>query len=76
LDAIPREVVNSALRHNLPYFAVACAIAIGGACSLCLATLKSRDRLLLLVGIFSMLYAARLFAQNGLARDMHLTSWH
>jgi sigma-B regulation protein RsbU (phosphoserine phosphatase) len=68
-DVIPREVVNSALRVNLPYFAVACAIAIGGACSLWLARLRSRDRLLLWVGILSTLYAARLFAQNELVRD-------
>ena len=67
-DVIPREVVASALRLNLPYFAVACVIAIGGACSLCLATLRSRDRLLLWVGAFSILYAARLFAQNELVR--------
>ena len=68
-DVIPREVVNSALRLNLPYFALACAIAIAGASSLWLATLRSRERLLLWVGIFSVLYAARLFAQNELVRD-------
>jgi hypothetical protein len=68
-DVIPREVVNSALRLNLPYFALACAIAIAGACSLWLATLRSRDRLWLWVGIFSTFYAARLFAQNELVRD-------
>lgn len=69
LDVIPRQAVNSALRLNLPYFAVACAIAIGGACSLWMATLRSRDRLLLWVGTFSTLYAARLFVQNELVRD-------
>ena len=68
-DVIPRHVVNSALRLNLPYFAVACAIAIGGACSLLLARLRSRDRLLLWVGIFSVLYAVRLFVQNELVRS-------
>jgi len=68
-NVIPREVVNSALRINLPYFAVACAIAIGGACSLLLARLRSRDRLLLWVGTLSILYAARLFVQNELVRD-------
>ncbi len=68
-DVIPRHVVNSALRLNLPYFAVACAIAIGGTCSLLLARLRSRERLLLWVGVFSMLYAARLFIQNELVRD-------
>jgi sigma-B regulation protein RsbU (phosphoserine phosphatase) len=68
-DLIPRQVVYSALRLNLPYFAVACAIAIGGACSLLLARLRSRDRLLLWAGICSILYAVRLFAQNELVRD-------
>ena len=68
-DLIPRQVVYSALRFNLPYFAVACAIAIGGVCSLLLGRLRSRDRLLLWVGICSILYAVRLFAQNELVRD-------
>ncbi len=68
-DVVPRQLVISALRINLPYFAVACAIAIGGACSLFLTRLRSRDRLLLWVGIFSILYAARLFLQNELVRD-------
>jgi sigma-B regulation protein RsbU (phosphoserine phosphatase) len=68
-DAIPRQVVDSAVRLNLPYFAIACTIAIGGACSLLLTRLKSRDRLLLWVGVFSILYAARLFVQNELVRD-------
>ena len=67
-DVIPRQVVYSALRVNLPYFAVACTIAICGVCTLLLARLRSRDRLLLWVGIFSMLYAARLFVQNELVR--------
>ena len=68
-DLIPRQVVNSALRVNLPYFAVACAIAMAGACSLLLTRLRSRDRLLLWVGVFSILYAARLFIQNELVRS-------
>jgi sigma-B regulation protein RsbU (phosphoserine phosphatase) len=67
-DAIPRQVVVTALRLQLPYFAAACIIAVGAVCSLVLARLKSRDRLLLWVGIFSMLYAARLFVQNELVR--------
>jgi len=68
LDLLPRHVVNSALRLNLPYFAFGCIIAVGGACSLVLARLRSRDRLLLWVGVFSLLYAARLFVQNELVR--------
>jgi sigma-B regulation protein RsbU (phosphoserine phosphatase) len=68
-DLIPRQVVNSALRTNLPFFAIACIILLGGACSLALARLKSRDRLLLWVGVFSTLYGTRLLIQNELVRD-------
>lgn len=68
-DLIPRQVVNSALRINLPFFAVACIILLGGACSFALARLRSRDRLLLWVGIFSTLYGMRLLVQNELVRD-------
>jgi phosphoserine phosphatase RsbU/P len=68
VDAIPREIVNSALRLNLPYFGLACIIAVAGACSLFLARLRSRDRLLLWTGLFSILYAVRLFAENELVR--------
>ena len=69
MDAIPRELLNSVLRLNLPSFGVACIIAIGGVCSLFLARLRSRDRLLFWVGVFSILYAARLFLENELVRD-------
>jgi phosphoserine phosphatase RsbU/P len=69
LDLIPRQVVNSAFRTNLPFFAIACIILLAGACALALARLRSRDRLLLWVGVFSMLYAIRLFIQNELVRD-------
>jgi sigma-B regulation protein RsbU (phosphoserine phosphatase) len=68
-DLIPRQVVNSALRTNLPYFAIACTILLGGACSLALVRLRSRDRLLLWAGVFSTLYGARLLLQNELVRD-------
>lgn len=67
-ELIPRSVVDSALRINLPYFAIACGISICACVSLWLAALRSRDRLLLCVGVFSLLYAARLFAQNELVR--------
>jgi phosphoserine phosphatase RsbU/P len=68
-DLIPRDVVNSALRANLPYFAIGCIILLGGACSLALARLRSRDRLLLWVGVFATFYGARLLLQNELVRD-------
>jgi phosphoserine phosphatase RsbU/P len=68
-DLIPRNVVNSVLRTNLPFFAVACIIVLSGVCSLALAGLRSRDRLLLWLGIFSTLYGMRLLIQNELVRD-------
>ena len=68
-DLIPRQVVNLVLRTNLPSFAIARIILLGGALALALGRLRSRDRLLLWVGIFSTLYAARLFVQNELVRD-------
>jgi sigma-B regulation protein RsbU (phosphoserine phosphatase) len=67
-DAITREVVISALRANLPFFGSACIILLAGVCALLLARLRSRDRLLLWVGIFSVLYGARLFLENELVR--------
>jgi sigma-B regulation protein RsbU (phosphoserine phosphatase) len=67
-DVVPRHLVVTALRLNLPYFAVASIIAVAGIASLLLARLRSRDRLLLWVGIFSLLYAARLFVENDLVR--------
>ena len=68
-DLIPRQVVNSALRTNLPFVAIACIILLCGICALALAGLRSRDRLLLWVGVFSLLYGARLLVQNELVRD-------
>lgn len=68
-DLIPRQVVNSALRINLPFFAIACIILLGGVCSFLLARLRSRDRLLLWVAMFSTLYGMRLLIQNELVRD-------
>jgi phosphoserine phosphatase RsbU/P len=68
-DLIPRQVVYSALRTNLPFFAGACIIILAGVCSLALARLRSRDRLLLWVGVFSVLYGTRLLIQNELVRD-------
>jgi sigma-B regulation protein RsbU (phosphoserine phosphatase) len=68
-DSIPRQLVNAALRTNLPFFGIACITLVAGISSLLLARLRSRDRLLLWVGIFSVLYATRLFVENELVRD-------
>jgi phosphoserine phosphatase RsbU/P len=67
-DAIPREVVTAALRANLPFFGIACITLLAGISALLLARLRSRDRLLLWVGVFSIFYATRLFLQNELVR--------
>jgi sigma-B regulation protein RsbU (phosphoserine phosphatase) len=68
-DLIPRQVVTSALRINLPLFAITCLILLGGICSFALARLRSGDRLLIWVGVFSTLYGMRLLIQNELVRD-------
>ncbi len=69
MDSIPRQVVDEALRANLPFFGIACVTLLAGVSALLLAWLRSRDRLLLWVGVFSVLYATRLFLQNELVRD-------
>jgi sigma-B regulation protein RsbU (phosphoserine phosphatase) len=69
LDLIPRQVVNSALRLNLPFFGIGCLILLGGAASLAFARLRFRDRLLFWVGVFSTLYGIRLLMGNELVRD-------
>lgn len=67
-DYIARQEVYAALRANLPYFAIACISFVAGVSALLLARLRLRDRLLLWAGLFSVLYAARLFLQNELVR--------
>lgn len=69
MDSIPRQVVNAALRANLPFFGIACITLLAGISALLLWRLRSRDRLLLWVGVFSILYATRLLIQNELVRD-------
>lgn len=63
---IPSDVVDAALRADLPYLAIACIVFVAGIASLSLAWLRSRDRLLLWVGVLSVLYATRLFLANDL----------
>jgi len=67
-DFISRAEVHASLRANLPFFGIACIVLVAGISSLLLASLRSRDRLLFWLGIFSILYAARLFIQNDLVR--------
>jgi phosphoserine phosphatase RsbU/P len=68
-DFVSHSLPTLAMRVHLIYFALACIIAMSGVCVLTLATLRSRDRLLLWVGVFSVLYAIRLLAQNELVRE-------
>jgi sigma-B regulation protein RsbU (phosphoserine phosphatase) len=68
VDLIPREAVNAALRANLPFFGIACIVLLAGVSALLLWRLRSRDRLLLWAGVFSMLYGIRLLIQNELVR--------
>jgi sigma-B regulation protein RsbU (phosphoserine phosphatase) len=70
VDSIPRQVVYAALRTELPFFAIACIALVGGIAGLLLWRLRSRDRLLLWVGLFSVLYAVRLLVENELVRDV------
>lgn len=53
---------------NLPFIAIASVVLAVGFASLVLSRLRSRDRLLLWLGIFASLYAVRLFLQNDLVR--------
>ena len=65
---IPRDVLQQALRSDLPFVALATmAVAIGIA-AVVLWRLRSRDPLLLWLGILSALYGLRLFAANELLR--------
>lgn len=80
-DSISAQVVQTALQAGLPFFGIACVVLTAGISSLLLALLRSRDRLLLWLGIFSTLYAVRLFVVNGLVhaatgyRDQSFLLW-
>lgn len=67
-SAIPLEVVRTALRTQLPFIAVAAILLAAGIASIVLSRLRSRDRLLLWLGIFASLYGLRLLVQNDLVR--------
>jgi phosphoserine phosphatase RsbU/P len=67
-DSIPRQVVYAALRANLPFFAIACIVLVAGVSSLWLARVRFRDKLLLWLGVFSIVYGTRLLIQNELFR--------
>jgi sigma-B regulation protein RsbU (phosphoserine phosphatase) len=69
MDFIPRQVFNATLRVNLPFFGIACVALLAGISALLLWRLRSRDHLLLWVGVFSSLYGIRLLIENELVRD-------
>lgn len=67
-SAIPLQVVQSALRTGLPFIGVASITLAAGIAAIALWRLRSRERLLLWLGIFALMYAVRLFAENDLFR--------
>src|SRR5260370_41773660 len=66
--AIPYDQLRSALVWWLPYLVVAAICLAAGLGALVLSLLRSRDRLLLWVGVFAPLYSLRLFWENDLIR--------
>ncbi|HTU47993.1 MAG TPA: PP2C family protein-serine/threonine phosphatase [Bryobacteraceae bacterium] len=67
-SSIPLDVVRGALRTGLPFIAIASIIFAVGITSIVLSRLRSRERSLLWLGIFALIYAVRLFLQNDLVR--------
>jgi phosphoserine phosphatase RsbU/P len=60
------EDLQHTLRTNLPFIAIASIVLVAGVASIFLSRLRSRDRLLLWLGIFAVIYGFRLFLENGL----------
>jgi sigma-B regulation protein RsbU (phosphoserine phosphatase) len=69
VSAIPYNEVRSALTLWLPYVVTAAICLAAGLGALALSLLRSRDRLLLWVGVFATLYSLRLFWENDLIRN-------
>jgi sigma-B regulation protein RsbU (phosphoserine phosphatase) len=65
---IPRDAIQQALRSELPFVVVAAIVLTVGLAAVLLWRLRSRDPLLLWLGILSLLYGLRLFVANGLIR--------
>ena len=80
-DSLPFQLVQTELRSKLPFFAIASIVLAAAIASLLLAALRSRERLLFWLGIFSVLYAGRLFIDNGLVQaamgldERHVLPW-
>lgn len=65
---IPLEHVQHLLRTSLPFIAIASLVLVAGLSSIFFSRLRSRDRLLLWIGIFASIYGLRLFLENSLIR--------
>src|SRR5581483_8147511 len=63
---VPMSVVQHALRSSLPFIAVATIVLVAGFTAILLSRLRSRDRLLLWLGVCATLYAIHLLLQNDL----------
>ncbi|HZU28806.1 MAG TPA: PP2C family protein-serine/threonine phosphatase, partial [Bryobacteraceae bacterium] len=64
--AVPVSAIQHALRSSLPFIAVATIALVAGLAAILLSRLRSRDRLLLWLGICATLYGLRLLLQNDL----------
>ena len=65
-DSIFPQAARSFLLENLVFLFIASVVLVAGVSAVLLAAFGSRDRLLLWLGVFSILYAVRLFVKNGL----------
>jgi len=68
MPPLPYDQVRSALAFWQPYLVAASICIAAGLTAIGLSLLRSRDRLLLLIGIFATLYGLRLFWDNDLVR--------
>lgn len=68
MPAVPYDQLRSSLASWLPYVITASICLATGLASLGMWLLRSRDRLLLWIGIFATLYGLRLFCENDLLR--------
>jgi len=66
--AITNEILRHALRSELPSIVLAAILLAAGIASITLWRLRSRDPLLLWLGLFTCLYGMRLFIDNDLVR--------
>ncbi len=68
MPPLPYDQLRSSLAFWLPYLIAASICLAAGLTTLGLSLLRSRDRLLLWIGIFATLYGLRLFWENDLVR--------